>query len=168
MVASCFSLVLSQIPAKMPALTARSSWSEVVGFLVLGLVIVLLTLAGLSLLCALLGYCFQRWQPAARTAPATAHAAKGSSEPSIAGSVDPDLLAVIAAAVTVVLEDQAHRILRIMPAYAPGESNPWGGEGRRQIFASHAYPQQRDTRDMRQPADRARGLRWRTTKKHPR
>lgn len=169
MVGSSFGLALSQLQAKVPALAAQSSWGEVLGFLALGVAIVLTALAGLSLLSTATGFFFKRLDRAGQkpAGPVIAPATGAAPGRSPATCEDPLLPAVIAAAVATVLHDQAFRILRVAPAPGPPEPNSWGGEGRRQIFDSHAYSQRGAVRSLRPPTGRARVPKRRPTlKKH--
>lgn len=156
--ASSPGLALSQLQAKVPALAAQSSWGEVLGFLLLGVLIVMTALAGLSLLSAASGFFFKRLDRADRkpAAPGIAPATGAAPGRSSAACEDPLFPAVIAAAVAVVLDDRAFRILRVAPAPGHPEQNWWGGEGRRQIFDSHAYSQRGAVRSLRPPIGRAR------------
>jgi hypothetical protein len=158
MVGSSLGLALSQLQAKVPALAAQSSWGEVLGFLALGVSIVLTALAGLSLLTTATGFVFQRRDRAGRkpAAPGIVPVPEADPEGSRAPFGDPLLPAVIAVAVATVLHDQAFRVLRVAPAPGPPEPNSWGGEGRRQIFDSHAYSQRGAVRSLRPPTGRAR------------
>lgn len=157
-------LGLSQLQAKAPALSAQSSWGEVLGFLTLGLAIVLATLAGLSLFFSAIGFFFKRLdgaspKPAVRaSAPATASAAGRSPVTPVSPVIDEDLLlpAVVAAVVAVVLNDRAFRVLRVAQASGPHDPNSWGEEGRRQIFDSRALPQYRIARNLRSRIGRVR------------
>ena len=122
--------------AKSPALTAESSWGDVFGFLCLGLVIVLATLASLSIFCAVIGFFFKRID-AAKQAQTEAGKSKKTMSPSLSplpDAVDSSHIPVIAAAVAVILENHHYRIARIAPSRG---MEPWAQEGRRQIFAGH-------------------------------
>lgn len=158
MVGSSLGLALSQLQAKVPALVAQSSWGEVLGFLALGVAIVLTALAGLSLLSTATGFFFKRLDRAGQkpSGPAIARATGAAPGRSPATCEDPLLPAVIAAAVAVVLDDRAFRVLRVAPATGPLDPNSWGEEGRRQIFDSRAFPQYRIARNLRPPTGRAR------------
>ncbi|MDR1728091.1 MAG: OadG family protein [Acidobacteriota bacterium] len=127
-----------QAGGRGPALTPGSSWGEVFGFLGLGLLIVLATLVGLAVLCALIGVVFKRSEAVAK-AKAAAKAAPAADAPPVAPQVDDAPLVAIAAAVAVMLENHQYRITRIAPAHGLDDHNPWAEEGRRQIFAGHVY-----------------------------
>lgn len=157
-------LALSQLQAKAPALSAQSSWGEVLGFLTLGLAIVLTALAGLSLLFSASGFFFKRLdgaqKPAAWDSAPAPPSAPGRRSPVTPVSPvideDPLLPAVVAAVVAVVLEDRAFRVLRVAQASGSHDPNSWGEEGRRQIFDSRALPQYRIARSLRSRIGRAR------------
>ncbi|MBN2241341.1 MAG: hypothetical protein JW793_01530 [Acidobacteria bacterium] len=157
---SYFCIASGQLQSKVPALSAQSSWGEVLGFLALGVTLVLATLAGLSVLCTVTGFCFQRLDRAGQRGAATGvvQVPEASAERPHAASDDPLLPVVIATAVAMVSDDRAFRIIRFAPAHVPGEQNSWGGEGRRQIFASHEYSRHRAVRSMRQPTGKSGGL----------
>lgn len=165
--ASSLGLVSDQFQVKVPALAAQPSWGEVLGFLVLGVFIVLTALAGISLFCTATGFFFQRLERGGRRPAAPGFVPVSAADPqrSPATSGDPLLPAVIAAAVAVVLDDRAFRIHRVAPVLGPYEQNWWGGEGRRQIFDSHAYSQRGAVRNLRPPIGRARVPRRRPTLK---
>lgn len=110
---------------------------------VVGLLVVLLTLAGLSGICAFIGARFDAW--ARRQAGARAPGAAGKTTPApavapvpLAGeTTDPRVVAAIAAAITVALA-QPNRIIEISAAGHPvSGTSAWAIEGRFQHFSSH-------------------------------
>lgn len=117
--------ILSNVPLH-PSLT------EAVEFLAVGQIMVLFVLGCLMLFITLNGAAFiksaKKPEPVAPAASEPAPAAAAAPAPT-AEEVIP---AVIAAAVAVALDGQAHQIVRISPA-----RDSWASEGRRQIFSSH-------------------------------
>ena len=127
-------IAISQTGAvKAPALTAESSWGDVFGFLCLGIFIVLSALAGLSILCAVIGFFFKRVEEAKQNREEV----KKPRETAPSADDGFPHLPVIAATVAVVLDNHHYRITRITPAHSLNELNPWAREGRRQIFNAH-------------------------------
>jgi Na+-transporting methylmalonyl-CoA/oxaloacetate decarboxylase gamma subunit len=104
----------------------------------IGMAVVIVALAGLCFLCALAGWFFARRDRRAAAPPLPAPAPP--SIPSEPPANDPRLLAAIAAAVSVALEEHAHTIVDIAPA---AKINPmtsaWAMEGRFQHFSSHKF-----------------------------
>lgn len=103
----------------------------------LGLLVVLITLAVLSATCAFVGALFRRAganKPSSAAAPVVAPAVASAPE---VEATDPRVIAAIAAAITVSI-DQPYRIIDIQPAgHAVGMSSAWAIEGRFQHFSSH-------------------------------
>ncbi len=131
-------------------LSSAPPWGDVLFFMGLGFVMVMIVLLTLAGIIALQGILFARYavkmsgrpgapspapqsSPAPAATPAAAPVASGPESVSMPGPVEPEILAVIAAAVSCVL-DQPHRILAVKPAPT---MQHWSIEGRRQIFASH-------------------------------
>ena len=113
------------------------SLGESATYLLVGFCLVVVVLAGLSFLCNGLGFFFKKdksnvvtSEPLSLTA-AAAPAAVVSEPKTVTEGVDPRIVAVVAAAVRMAL-DQPYRIISIKPAQPQ-----WAQEGRRQIFHSH-------------------------------
>ena len=112
-----------------------SSFWEQVNFQLVGFFIVLITLAGLWICLEIIGTFFKsqaRRQEATAAAAAEAVAADTAAAPS--DGTDPELFAVIAAAIDTAIS-QPHQIVSISSSSpsADGQSN-WGSEGRRDIY----------------------------------
>lgn len=77
--------------------------------------------------------------PAAPAKPAAVPAAAGV--PAVAGDVSPEILAVIAAAVSVALRGKNFAITNVVPAQKAPDIEQlmslWSLEGRRQVYSSH-------------------------------
>ena len=122
--------------AKLPA---HPLFSDALNFILTGFVLVIGALLVLSGLIAATGAYFKsreaenlRKRQARKVAVANP-LAEVPAAPSSAGEADsPALAAVIAAAVHVALEGQAHRVIHIEPTGVG-----WAREGRREIFSSH-------------------------------
>lgn len=108
-------------------LAPHPTLTEAVEFLLVGQFMVLIVLGCLMLFITLNGLGFSR---AARAKPAPVPVAAPAPAPQPAA--DDAIPAVLAAAVAVMMEGQAHKIVRVAPA-----GDGWASEGRRQIFSSH-------------------------------
>jgi len=107
-------------------------------FQALGLLVVLITLALLCGMCLLVGAWFGRKTAGIPAAPA-AEVAPGPVPPPVIPEEksDPRIVAAIAAAISVTL-DQPYRIVDIHAAgHAVGMTSAWAIEGRFQHFSSH-------------------------------
>lgn len=126
----------------IPTLFATSAASAGGGILthyvpyqILGLGVVLFALGVLFGVCAFVGAIFRR-RVANVPAPAPAIAAPVVADVEIE-AIDPKVVAAIAAAITVVL-DQPYRIVDIHAAgHSVGMTSAWAIEGRFQHFSSH-------------------------------
>jgi len=85
-------------------------------------------------------------KPAATTAPALvaqpASVRASAPAPTAGTTVSPEIMAVIAASVAVVLKGKAHTITSVAPVSAPTADverlmSLWSLEGRRQVYSSH-------------------------------
>lgn len=75
-------------------------------------------------------------------APAPA-APVSAAAPAPAGAIPPEVMAVIAASVAVVLRGRRYAITNVVPAKAPDIEqlmSLWSLEGRRQVYSSHTLP----------------------------
>lgn len=110
----------------------NSFWDNV-SFQLIGFMIVMITLTGIWLSLEVIGLFFKsaarRETAAADSAPAPAPVEEG---------VDPELFAVIAAAIDTVVR-QPHQVVRISrrSGSAPRGQSAWSSEGRRDIYRSH-------------------------------
>ncbi len=113
-----------------------------VPFQVVGMLVVMIALALLSGLCMAMGFWFGRSKSSKTTEaqPLPTPNATSTTPPVVDEDVtDPRIVAVIAAAITAVL-DQPHRIIDIHAAGQPaGMTNAWAIEGRFQHFSSHKF-----------------------------
>jgi Na+-transporting methylmalonyl-CoA/oxaloacetate decarboxylase gamma subunit len=104
-----------------------------------GLAVVLVTLTVLCAICVVFGRFFRRFAVPRPSAHVVAVPAAGISAAPIASAAvtEPGVVAAIAAAIAVTL-DQPHRIIEIHGAEsAPGLASAWAIEGRFQHFSSH-------------------------------
>ena len=107
-----------------------SFWEDVNSQLV-GFMIVMITLAGLCLAMEFIRVFFK--SAASRQAQAAVPARSPAEE-----GTDPELFAVIAAAIDTVVS-QPHQIVSISPPNSPGGSqSAWSSEGRKDIYRSHS------------------------------
>ena len=126
---------------------ASASTGNTTNIILVGFLFVMVVLAVLAAITATIGALFSRQAAkSARQALALAQQKSETPEPATAteakpvdstsaetdASLDPHLLAVIAAAVHTVVGARPHRVISIVPR-GPG----WAQEGRRQIFSSH-------------------------------
>lgn len=121
----------------LAATTVETFWNAMPHLL--GMLMVMLTLAVLWGLCELTAVLVQRFLPAAAaaaptaTAPAAAHPATrqadGSAE--VSGAIPPDVVAVIAAAVNTVLGAE-HKVISIK-----SQDSSWEKAGRQSVLTSH-------------------------------
>ncbi|MGN0860607.1 MAG: hypothetical protein ACI4P3_01760, partial [Candidatus Spyradosoma sp.] len=66
-----------------------------------------------------------------------------AAAPAPAGAIPPEVMAVIAASVAVVLRGRRYAITNVAPAKAPDIEqlmSLWSLEGRRQVYSSHTLP----------------------------
>lgn len=113
------------------ALAGEKSVAEGLAYQTVGIMIVLLSLGGISFILSVLGR-FSLPSSAARSKPA---AAPVSAAATGAEGISPEIRAAIAAAIFA-MESDAFRIVEIRPA-ADVRLQAWSVEGRRQIFHSH-------------------------------
>lgn len=124
----------------LAALPEHPEISETISFQLSGLVVVFLVLGSIWFLLEILGKIFalraKSAAAATKTTTIVCPGAPASATPSPttpAGSVAPEIVALIAAAVHLTV-GAGHRIVAISPV--PHNAH-WAMEGRRQIFASH-------------------------------
>jgi Na+-transporting methylmalonyl-CoA/oxaloacetate decarboxylase gamma subunit len=111
--------------------------TQYVPYQIVGLGVVMVALGVLYATCALVGGIFRRvaaHKPAAAVLPTATTSAESAPEEE---ATDPRVIAAIAAAITVTLE-QPCRIIEIHEAgHSVGMSSAWAIEGRFQHFSSH-------------------------------
>lgn len=120
-------------------LSAHPAFADALSFILTGFILVIGALLVLSGLISLIGKAFRMQEAKAKSGAGSKAAmpvpvSSGVSAPAPAASPEPDipLPALIAAAVHVALDGQAHRVVHIEPV-----SIGWAREGRREIFSSH-------------------------------
>lgn len=116
------------------AINDSSFWAQV-NFQLVGFVIVLITLTGLWICLEIIGTFFKaRERREAASAAAAAATAESQAAAAPTDGTDPELFAVIAAAIDTAIS-QPHQIVSISSSSpsAGGQSN-WGSEGRRDIY----------------------------------
>lgn len=119
-----------------PILAVNDSnfWAQV-NFQLVGFCIVLITLAGLWICLEIIGTFFKaqaRRQAAVASAAVEAAAVAAAANPS--DGTDPELFAVIAAAIDTAIS-QPHQIVSISSSDpSGGGQSTWGSEGRRDIY----------------------------------
>ena len=142
MISQVLVIVASPVGIQGPALTPESSWGEILGFLSLGFLIVVATLACLSALCMITGYFFKRMEAVRETGKTEVPVMKRPDAPATVHAVPEQEvlpLAVIAATVAILMGNHHYRITHITSSRGIDEHNPWAQEGRRQLFAGHIY-----------------------------
>jgi Na+-transporting methylmalonyl-CoA/oxaloacetate decarboxylase gamma subunit len=109
----------------------EASFWEDVNFQLVGFMIVMITLAGLWISLELIGMFFK--SAASRQAQAAVPAPASVEE-----ETDPELYAVVAAAIDTVVS-QPHQIVSISSHNSPGGGqSAWSAEGRKDIYRSHS------------------------------
>ncbi len=121
------------------ALSAQPSFLEALRFQAVGFLVVMVSLGLIALMLGLMGYCFKK--SGNRKRQATVAATLPEKPLPDVREDDPELVAVIAAAVGSVIKG-SHRVVSIRPVDTGGVSGElylqaWSMEGRRQHFASH-------------------------------
>jgi Na+-transporting methylmalonyl-CoA/oxaloacetate decarboxylase gamma subunit len=116
----------------LAALPSHPDIMQALGFILTGLFMVMLVLASLNLFITSAGFFFKRIDQRAAASAAAAAAAAHVHAAETAPAEDPNLVAVISAAVHATLDGQEFRIMSVEPS-----GGSWAREGLRQTFSSH-------------------------------
>ena len=122
------------LPIEILALGAEGFWDDL-SFQLVGFFIVLITLTGLWIALEIIGSIFRL---AESRRAATQSAARPVEEAGVAAP-DPEMFAVIAAAIETVIS-QPHQIVSISSGSGGSAKSPqasWSSEGRKEIYQSH-------------------------------
>jgi len=121
------------LPIEFLAMGATELWDNI-SYQLVGFFIVLITLAGLWVALEIIGSIF-RSAERKRAAQAAAAPAEGA----VAADSEPEMFAVIAAAIDTVIS-QPHEIVSISPPSrdrSKTSQTAWSSEGRKDIYRSH-------------------------------